>query len=920
MGSFSREGSASIISDFPLARNLPDSQHSRPPKSFGSVKDMVSTFENNGIVVKNSASQFEKVVLESNSKGPHTKTVEIPSDTDTIPNSIQKSNFSIASSKYSDNSFLEVPKKVDGKPLELLHTEDKSFKSGTSYSPVNPYEHGSNALQEEPLNQTSKAESLKKQNVSANNSLKPQYIDGYIINGELSSKLISNACISDRDDAVSNSEVIVNLKNAHKIEYEIGRNINIKSSHIDAETALNGIFLDDNHNEEGTTCGVNLVDCNSESQKSQSIANDLTPNVVIQNSVCIDGIRNAPEEKKCFDNESKSTWDEESLSNKCGYKFHANFPDTLPFDDTNCIIQTGKFLTLQDTLGENPLEISTNVLPSNLRRPSVIGKNSKASPNSSWRLGDIDGLEKTRSLKSYKPGNVSLEDPRENLFNEESNDNHSFVRKVSFRIPETEIIENGSKDEDQEFNNEKNIKSFSNSPDRDPESGSVKPLNFIQRQNFWRIICISLTVGAFIFYVILLTYNFFFEKYYYNHTPYGIKERDIYTFFAYAHNETRYDVINKLIQEYNIKPDIINPFDDPSKRYPKKQLSPRYNDTNVITVNNSFDFINKGYLSDIEVETLMESDELTFMFPSMAYSPAGVIEPQCGCSNREVLLDIARLSKVTGTVRTYGTQCRQAEYILEAIKDLHVNVTLSLGVWIGKNDDINRIQLDTMKDLVKRYPKELFHSIYIGNEVLFRNDLTPEQLVGYITETKGFLSSLGLDIPVGTSEIGSKIASELYRSCDFVGANIHPFFSGLEAQHGTTWVLDYYYGQLIPARDEMGYDTKLIVSEVGWPYAGGDFFKASAGISEFQQFLNDWLCTAPAEILNDAVFFESFDQPWKSIWWDSNKKWETEWGFFTSDRNMKDHVYIPNCSKYGNPGFIDDVYNEDFDPYEDISM
>lgn len=78
-----------------------------------------------------------------------------------------------------------------------------------------------------------------------------------------------------------------------------------------------------------------------------------------------------------------------------------------------------------------------------------------------------------------------------------------------------------------------------------------------------------------------------------------------------------------------------------------------------------------------------------------------------------------------------------------------------------------------MKELFSIYPGECFHSIYIGNEGLFRNNLTPHQLVEYIRETKELLTTLCLEnVPVGTSEIGSRIAPELYKKCYFIGISI----------------------------------------------------------------------------------------------------------------------------------------------------
>ena len=76
--------------------------------------------------------------------------------------------------------------------------------------------------------------------------------------------------------------------------------------------------------------------------------------------------------------------------------------------------------------------------------------------------------------------------------------------------------------------------------------------------------------------------------------------------------------------------------------------------------------------------------------------------------------------------------------------------------------------MNTMKRIVAKYPNplELINSIYIGNEVLFREDKTRDELIEYIQDAKTFLQSKGIDdIPVGTSEIGSLVDLPL---CKFV--------------------------------------------------------------------------------------------------------------------------------------------------------
>ena len=56
--------------------------------------------------------------------------------------------------------------------------------------------------------------------------------------------------------------------------------------------------------------------------------------------------------------------------------------------------------------------------------------------------------------------------------------------------------------------------------------------------------------------------------------------------------------------------------------------------------------------------------------------------------------------------------------------------------------------MNTMKRIVAKYPNplELINSIYIGNEVLFREDKTRDELIEYIQDAKTFLQSKGLMI------------------------------------------------------------------------------------------------------------------------------------------------------------------------------
>ncbi|KAL6451856.1 btgC Probable glucan endo-1 [Candida maltosa Xu316] len=308
---------------------------------------------------------------------------------------------------------------------------------------------------------------------------------------------------------------------------------------------------------------------------------------------------------------------------------------------------------------------------------------------------------------------------------------------------------------------------------------------------------------------------------------------------------------------------------------------------------NSVDGLTDELKQDIEVVALMNAVS-NFMFHGIAYSPNNAMEPACGFTKRDAMLDLAKLSTVTTRIRNYGMQCDQSELILDAIEYMNLNMTLAMGVWIGTNDTVNKEQMDLMKKVVSKYPEpsRLINSIYIGNEVLFREDKTRAELLDYIQDAKDFLRVMHIDdIPVGTSEIGSLVDSDLLSSCDVVGANIHPFFAGVPVEYAAAWTLEFLNLQVQPYNER---DTQIVLSEVGWPSGGGTFGEAVASFANLQYFVGDFLCTL-RDMPVEYYYFEGFDEPWKEIFWEGNQRWETQWGIFHSDRSSKFNLQNIGC-------------------------
>lgn len=314
---------------------------------------------------------------------------------------------------------------------------------------------------------------------------------------------------------------------------------------------------------------------------------------------------------------------------------------------------------------------------------------------------------------------------------------------------------------------------------------------------------------------------------------------------------------------------------------------------------NSFENLSPKYRTDATIENLMNVATNGTAFYGLAYSPRNAMEPHCGLVKQDIVYDLVTLSTVTTRIRTYGMQCNQADYILEAIQDLNLNMTLAMGIWIGSNDTINQQQLSQMEYVLEKYHTKYFESIFIGNEVLFREDKTVDQLIKYIEDTKKILSKLNKSsIKIGTSEIGSLINNKLLDNCDIIGANVHPFFGGGDVQKATEWTYDFLKYQVesnYKSKDSNPNQAKIVITEVGWPYDGGQFLSAKANHRSFQIFLNDYICEAYKQDYG-WYYFEAFDEPWKKIFYEENNRWETEWGIFTKDRKLKPGISFPICN------------------------
>jgi exo-beta-1,3-glucanase (GH17 family) len=308
-----------------------------------------------------------------------------------------------------------------------------------------------------------------------------------------------------------------------------------------------------------------------------------------------------------------------------------------------------------------------------------------------------------------------------------------------------------------------------------------------------------------------------------------------------------------------------------------------------------------------EIQALLNNKNLHKVFPGIDYTPVNTQYPDCLTnppSQNNVTKDVAVLSQLTNTIRLYGTDCNQTEMLIHAVTQLKMEDTISIwmGVWQDNNASTNARQLSQMWDILDAYGDKYFKGIIVANEILFRQQMNVTELGSLLRSVRSNATAKGWNLPVATSDLGDNWTSELAQDSDYIMANIHPFFGGINANDAASWTWSFWENH--NANFFKSDNAKNVISETGWPSQGGTDCgsdsvtdcpdAAVAGISQMNQFMSDWVCQA---LTNGTQYFwfESFDEPWKISFDSGSQNWEDHWGLMDVDRNLKSGVTIPDC-------------------------
>tara|TARA_R110002074_G_scaffold215655_7_gene385447 strand:+ start:177 stop:1061 length:885 start_codon:yes stop_codon:yes gene_type:complete len=243
-------------------------------------------------------------------------------------------------------------------------------------------------------------------------------------------------------------------------------------------------------------------------------------------------------------------------------------------------------------------------------------------------------------------------------------------------------------------------------------------------------------------------------------------------------------------------------------------------------------------------------------------------EPGDKLSEKQIRRRIEIIKPYTKWIRSFS--CTEGNELIPKIAKEYGIKTL-VGAWLGDDKEINAKEVAALIELVNQGYVDI---AAVGNEVMYRGDLTEEELLEHIYNVKNSVKN----VPVGYVDAYYEFTERpnITEACDVILANCYPFWEGCDLDYSLLYMKDMYQRAL-----RAGNGKKVIISETGWPNQGTNLEGAfPSEENAIKYFINTQKWSKEDDI--DIFFFSSFDESWKvggegdvgAYWgiWDKNEK------------------------------------------------
>ncbi|MEC3906257.1 glycosyl hydrolase family 17 protein [Tamlana sp. 2201CG12-4] len=205
-----------------------------------------------------------------------------------------------------------------------------------------------------------------------------------------------------------------------------------------------------------------------------------------------------------------------------------------------------------------------------------------------------------------------------------------------------------------------------------------------------------------------------------------------------------------------------------------------------------------------------------------------------------------------------------------------------VGAWLGDDPEINKKEIAGLIKLAKDGYVDI---AAVGNEVMYRGDLTEEELLDFMHQVKEAIP----DIPMGYVDAYYEFNDrpKITEACDVILANCYPYWEGCSLEYSLIYMKDMF-NQAVKAAN----GKKVIITETGWPSQGEGLNGALPSYENaIKYFINTQQWSGEDDI--KVFYFSSFDESWKvgaegdvgAYWglWDKNEKLK----FYSSNNPLR---------------------------------
>ncbi|MDV7186043.1 glycosyl hydrolase family 17 protein [Lutibacter sp. TH_r2] len=212
------------------------------------------------------------------------------------------------------------------------------------------------------------------------------------------------------------------------------------------------------------------------------------------------------------------------------------------------------------------------------------------------------------------------------------------------------------------------------------------------------------------------------------------------------------------------------------------------------------------------------------------------------------------------------------EFIPRIAKEYGIKTLV--GAWLGDDSEINKKEISGLIKLAK----EGFVDIAaVGNEVMYRKDLTEDELLDFMAEVK---EAIPTTIPIGYVDAYYEFSDRprITEACDIILANCYPYWEGCPLEYSLQHMKQMYYQAA-----QAGNGKRVIITETGWPSEGGEFKGSFASKENYMKyFINAQAWSAKDNI--EMFYFSSFDESWKV---GAEGDVGAYWGLWDKNENLK---------------------------------